>query len=167
MRERFDAIVAGPQTMTVENYNSIADATNDLRAGFVRAIVYIPADYSRRVNQGNRPRIAFIEDNTDNFVASELLGRMQDLVKDINQGLNPFQPGQRLTVPLPAAESADRFAGGRGLSVHRVHQVSAVGLDRHGHFHRGHDRRRHHVHRRQIARPARRLSGNADHEDRN
>jgi len=26
---------------------------------------------------------------------------MQDLVKDINQGLNPFQPGQRLTVPLP------------------------------------------------------------------
>jgi len=101
LRERFDAIVAGPQTMQVENYNSISDATVDLRAGFVRAIVYIPVDYSRRVNQGNRPRIAFIEDNTDTFVASEILTRMQDLVKDINQGLNPFQPGQRLTVPLP------------------------------------------------------------------
>ncbi len=101
LRERFDAIVAGPQTMQVENYNSISDAIVDLRAGFVRAVVYIPIDYSRRVDQGNRPRIAFIEDNTDNFVTSEILTRMQDLVKDINQGLNPFQPGQRLTVPLP------------------------------------------------------------------
>jgi ABC-2 type transport system permease protein len=101
LRERFDAIVAGPQTMKVENYNSVSDAIVDLRAGFVRAVVYVPVDYSRRVNQGNRPRIAFIEDNTDNFVTSEVLTRMQDLVKDINQGLNPFQPGQRLTVPLP------------------------------------------------------------------
>ena len=107
LRERFGAIVAGPQTMQVENYNSVSDAIVDLRAGFVRAVVYIPVDYSRRVDQGNRPRIAFIEDNTDNFVTSEILGRMQDLVKDINQGLNPFQPGQRLTVPLPR-EARDR-----------------------------------------------------------
>jgi len=101
LRERFGAIVAGPQTMRVVNYNSVSDAIVDLRAGLVRAVVYIPVDYSRRVDQGNRPRIAFIEDNTDNFVTSEILTRMQDLVKDINQGLNPFQPGQRLTVPLP------------------------------------------------------------------
>ena len=101
LRERFDAIVAGPQTMKVEDYNSISDAITDLRAGFVRAVVYIPVDYSRRVDQGNRPRIAFIEDNTDTFVTSEIVGRMQDLVKDINQGLNPFQPGQPLTVPMP------------------------------------------------------------------
>ncbi|HXC31469.1 MAG TPA: ABC transporter permease [Verrucomicrobiae bacterium] len=101
LRERFDAVVAGPQTMQVENYNSISDAIVDLRAGFVRAVVYIPVDYSRRVDQGNRPRIAFIEDNTDNFVTSEVLTRMQDLVKDINAGLNPFQPGQPLTVPMP------------------------------------------------------------------
>ncbi|HWX38185.1 MAG TPA: ABC transporter permease [Candidatus Sulfotelmatobacter sp.] len=101
LRERFDAIVAGPRTMQVENYNSVSDAIVDLRAGFVRAVVYIPVDFSRRVDQGNRPRLAFIEDNTDNFVTSEILARMQDLVKDINSGLNPFQPGQPLTVPLP------------------------------------------------------------------
>jgi len=101
LRERFEAIVAGPQTMQVENYPSVSDAVTDLRSGFVRAVVYIPVDFSRRVNQGNRPRVAFIEDNTDNFVTSELLGRMQDLVKDINNGLNPFQPGQPLTVPMP------------------------------------------------------------------
>jgi ABC-2 type transport system permease protein len=101
IRQRFDAIVAGPQTIKIANYSSISDAEIDLRAGFVRGIVYIPVDFSRRVNQGNRPRIAFIEDNTDNFVSSELLTRMQSLVQDINQGLNPFQPGQPLTVPTP------------------------------------------------------------------
>src|ERR1700688_1161759 len=101
VRQRFAAIVAGPQTMQVENYSFLSNAEIDLRTGFVRAVVYIPADFSRRVDQGNRPRIAFIEDNTDNFVTSELLTRMQSLVQNINQGLNPFQPGQRLTVPLP------------------------------------------------------------------
>jgi ABC-2 type transport system permease protein len=101
IRQRFDAIVAGPETMQIENYSSVSNAIVDLRAGFVRAVVYIPADFSRRVDQGNRPRIAFIEDNTDNFVTSEVLGRMQSLVQDINSGLNPFQPGQRLSVPPP------------------------------------------------------------------
>lgn len=101
VRQRFDAIIAGPQTLKIENYNSLSDAEIDLRTGFVRAIVYIPVDFSRRLEQGNRPRIAFIEDNTDNFVTSELLDRMQSLVQDINQGLNPFQPGQRLTVAPP------------------------------------------------------------------
>ncbi len=101
VRQRFDAIVAGPQTMKVADYNSLSDAETDLRTGFVRAVVYIPVDFSRRMEQGNRPRIAFIEDNTDNFVTSELLTRMQSLVQDINQGLNPFQPGQRLTVAPP------------------------------------------------------------------
>ena len=87
--------------MKVEEYSSLSDAVVDLRTGFVRAVVYIPPDYSRRVDQGNRPRIAFIEDNTDNFVTSELLSRIQSLVQDLNQGLNPFQPGQRLSVPTP------------------------------------------------------------------
>ena len=154
LRERFGAVVAGPQTMQVQNYNSVSYAIVDLRAGFVRAVVYIPVDYSRRVDQGNRPRIAFIEDNTDNFVTSEILTRMQDLVKDINQGLNPFQPGQRLTRAVAAPQSPRGLASRRTVSVHRVHQVFAFGLDCHVRLHRGHDRRGHHLHRRQIARPA-------------
>ena len=73
VRQRFDAIEAGPQTLEIEDYRSMSDAIVDLRTGFVRAVVYIPPDYSRRVDQGNRPRIVFIEDNTDNFVTSEVL----------------------------------------------------------------------------------------------
>jgi ABC-2 type transport system permease protein len=101
IRQRFDALAAGPGTVQVEDYSSLPDAQLDLRSGFVRAVVYIPSDYSRRVDQGNRPRIAFIEDNTDTFVTSEVYSRMQLLVQDLNRSLNPFQPGQRLTVPTP------------------------------------------------------------------
>ncbi len=100
VRERFDAITAGPRTIAVTDYSSLSDAVVDLKTGFVRAVVYIPPEYSRRINQGDRPRIALIEDNTDNFVTSEVYSRIQLLVQDLNQGLNPYQPGQRLSIPI-------------------------------------------------------------------
>src|ERR1700693_4956555 len=49
VRQRIDAIVAGPQTLEIAEYSSLSDAEVDLRAGFVRGIVYIPLDFSRRV----------------------------------------------------------------------------------------------------------------------
>jgi ABC-2 type transport system permease protein len=100
VRERFDAIIAGPRTIAVSDYASLSDAVVDLKTGFVRAVVYIPPEYSRRIDQGDRPRIALIEDNTDNFVTSEVYSRMQLLVQDLNQGLNPYQPGRRLNIPI-------------------------------------------------------------------
>jgi ABC-2 type transport system permease protein len=100
VRERFDAIIAGPRTIAVSDYSSLSDAVVDLKTGFVRAVVYIPPEYSRRIDQGDRPRIALIEDNTDNFVTSEVYSRMQLLVQDLNQGLNPYQPGRRLNIPI-------------------------------------------------------------------
>lgn len=84
VRERLNAIAAGPRTFQTIEYRSLSDAVTDLRAGFVRAVVHIPVDYSRRVYQHNRPRIAFIADNTDNFMTSGLLERMQELVDDLN-----------------------------------------------------------------------------------
>jgi len=94
LRERFAAIVAGPKTFHTVDYNSLSDAVTDLRAGFVRAVVQIPEDYSRRVYQHNRPRIAFVEDNTDNFVTSELLERMRLVVEDLNgPAVSPRLPG--------------------------------------------------------------------------
>jgi len=100
VRKRFDAIAAGPQTMKVTDYSSLSDAVVDLRTGFVRAVVYIPPEYSRKIDQGDRPRIAFIEDNTDTFVTNEVYSRMQMLVQDLNLGRNPYQPGQRLSIPI-------------------------------------------------------------------
>jgi len=84
VRERFNAIAAGPQTFHTVEYDSLPNAVLDLRAGFVRAVVHNPHDYSRRVLHQDRPRIAFIEDNTDNFVSSGLLERVQQIQADLN-----------------------------------------------------------------------------------
>ena len=84
VRERFAGIAAGPKTFRTVEYDSLSDAVTDLRAGFVRAVVQIPVDYSRRVYQRNRPRIAFVVDNTDNFMSNALLERMQQVADDLN-----------------------------------------------------------------------------------
>jgi ABC-2 type transport system permease protein len=95
VRERLSAIASGPETFHTVEYNSVSDAVTDLRAGFVRAVVHIPLNYSRRVYQHDRPRIAFIEDNTDNFMSGGLLERMQQVVEDLNAPeLSPRLPGQ-------------------------------------------------------------------------
>jgi ABC-2 type transport system permease protein len=84
VREMFDGISAGPQTFRVVNYDSPARAVDDLRAGFVRAVVEVPHDFSRRYYQGDRPRIAFTEDNTDQVLSSALLERVQQIVQAVN-----------------------------------------------------------------------------------
>jgi ABC-type multidrug transport system permease subunit len=94
--QRLDSLATGPQTFRTVDYNSLPDAVRDLRTGFVRAVIYIPEDYSRRVQQRNRPRIAFIEDNTDTFMSNELHARMQELVADVN--------GPTLPPPLSSAD---------------------------------------------------------------
>jgi ABC-2 type transport system permease protein len=100
VRQRLEAIATGPQTFRTIQYNSVPEALSDLRTGFVRAVIYIPEDYSRRVQQRNRPRIAFIEDNTDNFTVSELSARMQQLVRDLNGPQMPPLLGANLGTPV-------------------------------------------------------------------
>src|SRR6266571_7521769 len=94
VRERFNAIAAGPQTFHTVEYDSLPNAVLDLRAGFVRAAVHMPHDYSRRVLHQERPRIAFIEDNTDNFVSSGLLERVQ-VGLNLLDALEQAAPGRR------------------------------------------------------------------------
>lgn len=84
VREMFDGIAAGPGTFRVVDYDSLPRAVDDLRAGFVRGVVQIPHDFSRRYYQHDRPRIAFSEDNTDQVMASALLERMQEMATALN-----------------------------------------------------------------------------------
>src|ERR1700685_4388335 len=84
LREMFNGISAGPQTFRVVEYNSLPQAINDLRSGFVAAVVQIPYDFTRRYYQHDRPRISFTEDNTDQFVSSSLLERVQQMVNELN-----------------------------------------------------------------------------------
>ena len=84
VREMFDGIAMGPETFHVRHYDSLPQALDDLKAGFVRGVVSIPPDFSRRVYQGDRPRLGFAEDNTDQFISSELLQRVQQMVDQMN-----------------------------------------------------------------------------------
>ena len=76
------------------NYNSLPDAIDDLKAGFVRGVISIPHDFSRRVYQRDRPQIALVEDNTDQFISSELLERIQQMVDQMNSPAVASHPGR-------------------------------------------------------------------------
>jgi ABC-type multidrug transport system permease subunit len=84
IQEMFNDVAAGAQTFRVVDYDSQAHALNDLRAGFVRAVVEIPDDFSRRYFRRDRPRIALVEDNTDQFVSGSIDQRLQQMVDALN-----------------------------------------------------------------------------------
>jgi ABC-2 type transport system permease protein len=110
VRERLNAIEAGPQTFRVSAYNNLPDAMTDLRAGFVKAVLDIPQDFSERVLRGERPRLAFIEDNTDNFTASGILERVQQIQTNLNgPELPPLQPGQSMASTMNGMFSPNRL----------------------------------------------------------
>ncbi|HUJ30593.1 MAG TPA: ABC transporter permease [Candidatus Acidoferrum sp.] len=84
IHEMFNGIAAGAKTFRVVDYNSADQALDDLHAGFLHAVVEIPYDFSRRYYQHDRPRIALVEDNTDQFVSSSIAERMQQMVNQMN-----------------------------------------------------------------------------------
>ena len=85
IQEMFDAISAGPKTFRVIKYDSLPRAVDDLRVGFVRGVVDIPPDFSRRYYQHDRPRLLFTEDNSDQFISGALLERVQQMTQAMNE----------------------------------------------------------------------------------
>jgi len=84
VEEMFNGISAGPETFRVIHYDSLSKAIDDLRTGFVRGVVHIPYDFSRRYYQHDRPRVVFTEDNSDQFISSSLLERVQQMTDELN-----------------------------------------------------------------------------------
>ena len=85
LRQRFDAIEANAQTFHIVLTGSLDRATRATRQGEVAAAIVIPESYSRRVQQGNRPQLGLILDNTDPFVAAALTQKMNELLTAVNQ----------------------------------------------------------------------------------
>ena len=110
VREHLNAIGEGPATFGVLNYSELPDAMTDLRAGFVKAVLYIPPNFTRDVLRNERPRIAFIEDNTDNFTASGISERIQDMQNDLNGPARPpLQPGESPNVGIATTSGPERL----------------------------------------------------------
>ena len=97
----FQAVAANARTFTPVAYADSAAALQDLRQGRISAVLAIPPEFSRDVLAGAAPRIALIEDNTDQFAASALQASFQQLVGEYNR--KPDRSDSRLTATATLA----------------------------------------------------------------
>ncbi len=85
VRELCSAVASGAKTFETIEYADQGQALADLRNGRINGVLTIPPEFSRRVMSRNAPRVALVEDNTDNFVASTLAGTVSSLMTAYNQ----------------------------------------------------------------------------------
>ena len=136
LQEMFQAVAANARTFDTIAYADQAAALRDLRNGHINGVLNIPPHFSRNLLAGDNPRVALIEDNTDQFSASALEGRLHPGVGAYNE-----------TSPPP------RMSAKATLAVVEVYpyvpyiQYPAAGNHRAGDLRFRHDRRRHHLHR--------------------
>jgi ABC-2 type transport system permease protein len=89
LKEMFQAIAANARTFETIPYADEATALRDLRDGKVNGVVTIPPQFSRKVLAGANPRLALIEDNTDQFASAALEGALKGLLVPYNQSSPP------------------------------------------------------------------------------
>ena len=81
----FNAVAANAKTFKTTSYADQASAMRDLRTGRINGVLSIPPDFSRDVIAGNDPKIALIEDNTDQFSSSALSASLAQLLGDYDR----------------------------------------------------------------------------------
>ena len=85
MHELSNAVAANAGTFQPVAYHDVGTALGDLRNGHLNGVLAIPPGFSRRTLAGDDPRVALIEDNTDNFVSASLTAAFTGLVAAYNQ----------------------------------------------------------------------------------
>jgi ABC-2 type transport system permease protein len=97
VRELASAAASGARTIDLFDYADQGQALTDLRNGRVNGVLTIPPDFSRRVLARNEPRLALIEDNTDNFVSVALAGSLGGMISSYS--VVPKAPPRVATEP--------------------------------------------------------------------
>ncbi len=80
LRELMNALAANAQTVDTSDYHDLGSALTALRDGEVSGVVSIPPGFSRRTLAKDEPRVALIEDNTDNFTSGSLVAAFNGMV---------------------------------------------------------------------------------------
>jgi ABC-2 type transport system permease protein len=93
IRELAGAVAANAKTFDTTVYSDAGTALADLRNGRLNGVLTIPPDYSRRLTAGDAPRVALVEDNTDNFVTVALAASVNAVVGSLT---TPEASGQRI-----------------------------------------------------------------------
>jgi ABC-2 type transport system permease protein len=102
LKEMFQAIAANASTFATTPYTDEAHALRDLRDGKLNGVVTIPPHFSRLMHAGANPRLALIEDNTDQFASFALEGAVNGMLVPYN--LPPPQPRMSAAVTLSVIE---------------------------------------------------------------
>src|SRR5215472_7758724 len=97
LRELCVAVTANARTFETIDYSDPGQALADLRNGRISGVLTIPAGFSQRVVDKNDPRVALIEDNTDSFVSSAMIGSVNGLVSAYKE---PVVKSRLANVPL-------------------------------------------------------------------
>lgn len=100
LRELAGAVASGAGTFETVEYVDPGEALTDLRNGRINGLLMIPPDFSRRVYQQNQPRIALVQDNTDNFVSAALVAKMNSLLEAFHQPSPPPRISAQATLEV-------------------------------------------------------------------
>src|SRR5665213_4441131 len=102
LHEMFQAVAANARTFVTTSYTDEAAALLDLRNGRIDGVLDIPPEFSRKVLAGDAPRLALIENNTDQFASSALEGVFGPLLAAY--GAEPSNARVPATVTLAVVE---------------------------------------------------------------
>src|SRR6266478_6845395 len=84
LRELCLAVSTNARTFETIDYSDAGEALTDLRNGRINGVLTIPAGFSQRMIDKNEPSVALIEDNTDGFRASAMVGSVTGLMAAYN-----------------------------------------------------------------------------------
>jgi len=102
LKEMFQAVAANAKTFTPVYYGDKTEALHDLRVGKINGVLNIPPQFSRKIFAGANPRIALVEDNTDQFSASALEGSLNAMLAPYNSP--PVPPRTTTAATLSVVE---------------------------------------------------------------
>ena len=100
LKEMFQAVAANARTFETIPYSDQTAALQDLRNGKISGVLNIPPHFSRKVLAGANPRVALIEDNTDQFVSATLEGTLAQLMVPYDAGALRPRPSAAATLSV-------------------------------------------------------------------
>jgi len=100
VHEMAQAVAANARTFESIYYHDQATALHDLHDGKISGLLNIPPEFSRKELAGTNPKIALVEDNTDQFAASALEGSLNQMLAAYNQPAVPARLGADVTLSV-------------------------------------------------------------------
>ncbi len=100
LKEMFQAVAANARTFDTIAYTDQGSALRDLRDGKINGVLTIPPHFSRDVLAGANPRVALVEDNTDQFASSALGGALDSILASYNSPAVPPRTSANATLSV-------------------------------------------------------------------